>query len=257
MNIVAIIPARMGSSRFPGKPLASICGVPMVGHCYYRTRMCERLSGTYVATCDTEIYDYINKIGGHAVMTASTHERASDRTAEAMIKIEQQTGRGIDIVVMVQGDEPLVTPTMISSSIEPFSDPSVEVVNLMAEITNDSDFEDSNEIKVVVNDNNDAIYFSRSPIPSRTREVLGGFSRFKQVCIIPFRRDALIEFNSMSESPLEISESIDMLRLIEIGKKVKMVPIDEQSFSVDTEERRKFVESIMEKDDLLNQYMLK
>ncbi|SVE45461.1 uncharacterized protein METZ01_LOCUS498315, partial [marine metagenome] len=128
MKAIAIIPARMGSSRFPGKPLAKICGIPMVGHCYYRTSMCKDLTETYAATCDKEIYDYIQSIGGKAVMTSDSHERASDRTAEAMLKIEDQIRESVDVVVMVQGDEPLVTPRMISQSLKPFSDPAVKVV---------------------------------------------------------------------------------------------------------------------------------
>ena len=91
MRVVAVIPARMASSRFPGKPMAKIHGMPMIGHCYCRIRLCEQLSDTYVATCDQEIYDYIESIGGKAIMTADTHERASDRAAEAMLKIEEET----------------------------------------------------------------------------------------------------------------------------------------------------------------------
>ncbi|MEK9943275.1 MAG: 3-deoxy-manno-octulosonate cytidylyltransferase, partial [Gammaproteobacteria bacterium] len=107
MKVVAIIPARMASSRFPGKPMAMIHGMPMIGHCYRRISLCEQLSDTYVATCDKVIFDYIESIGGKAVMTADTHERASDRAAEAMLKVEKQTGERIDILVMVQGDEPM------------------------------------------------------------------------------------------------------------------------------------------------------
>ena len=225
----------------------------MVGHCFYRTQMCDELSGTYVATCDQEIYDYITSIGGNAVMTANTHERASDRTAEAMLKIESDLGEKVDIVVMVQGDEPLVTPSMISKSIEPFSDVSVNVVNLMAKMGGIEDFEDPNEIKVVVNASNNAIYFSRSPIPSQTRGVSDS-PMYKQVCIIPYRRDYLIEFNSMAETALERSESIDMLRIVENDGVVRMVEIDTVSYSVDTESRRLFVESIMENDDLRHLY---
>ena len=225
----------------------------MVGHCFYRTQMCDELSGTYVATCDQEIYDYITSIGGNAVMTANSHERASDRTAEAMLKIESELGEKVDIVVMVQGDEPLVTPSMISKSIEPFSDISVNVVNLMAKMDGIEDFEDPNEIKVVVNASNNAIYFSRSPIPSQTRGVLDS-PMYKQVCIIPYRRDYLIEFNSMAETALERSESIDMLRIVENDGFVRMVEIDTVSYSVDTESRRSFVESIMENDDLRHLY---
>ena len=143
--IIAIIPARMGSSRFPGKPLAKIHGIPMVGHVYYRTRMCEILTETYVATCDEEIYSYVESIGGKAVMTADTHDRASDRTAEAMLKIEEETGRKVNIVVLVQGDEPMVTPEMIKRSVDPMlKDPTIHVVNLMARLQSTEEFEDQN-----------------------------------------------------------------------------------------------------------------
>ena len=124
-EIIAIIPARMGSTRFPGKPLAEIHGIPMVGHVYFRTKMCSLLSEAYVATCDQEIYDYIGSIGGKALMTADTHERCSDRTAEAMLKVESETGQRVDIVVMVQGDEPMVTPGMIEQAVSTMLDVSV------------------------------------------------------------------------------------------------------------------------------------
>ena len=167
MNVIAIIPARMGSSRFPGKPMADINGMPMIGHCYMRTKLCNDLMSTYVATCDDEIFDYINSIGGHAVMTSDTHERASDRAAEAMLKIEEHLEKKVDIVVMVQGDEPMIYPEMISQSLGPlFEDNSVNVVNLMANMASIEESKDPNEVKVVVNKDNDALYFSREPIPS-------------------------------------------------------------------------------------------
>ena len=173
MNIIAIIPARMGSSRFPGKPLADIHGIPMIGHVFLRTRKCKWLSETYVATCDKEIFDYVESIGGNAVMTKDTHERCTDRTAEAMIKIEQQTGKKVDIVVMIQGDEPMVTPEMIECALAPIKHrPEIFVVNLMAEMKTIESFEDANEVKVVVGQNGNALYFSREPIPSRKK---GGF----------------------------------------------------------------------------------
>ena len=133
MSTIAIIPARMGSSRFPGKPMVHIRGIPMIGHCYFRTRMCVDIEETYVATCDREILDYIHSIGGNAVMTSDSHERATDRTAEAMLKIERDLGKKVDVVVMVQGDEPMVTPEMISAALGPFREgKNIKVVNLMA-----------------------------------------------------------------------------------------------------------------------------
>ncbi len=255
MKSIAILPARMGSSRFPGKPLALIHGIPMIGHCFYRTRLCKDLLDTYVATCDQEIYDYITSIGGKAVMTSDTHERATDRTAEAMLKIEQELGTQIDVVVMVQGDEPMVTPDMISQSLEPFAnDSSVKVVNLMAHMATVPEFEDPNEVKVVVDKVSDAIYFSREPIPSRKKGI-DTVPMLKQVCIIPFTRDYLLKFNEMQETELERIESVDMMRIIENGGKVRMVMTQSNSLSVDTEEDRKNVERRMVGDVLMSTYV--
>jgi 3-deoxy-manno-octulosonate cytidylyltransferase (CMP-KDO synthetase) len=117
--IVGLIPARMGATRFPGKPMAKICGIPMIGHVYKRSKMAKSVDLMCVATCDQEIADYINSIGGKAIMTKNTHERASDRCAEAMLSLEKELGHKIDIVVMIQGDEPLVYPEMIDLSLEP------------------------------------------------------------------------------------------------------------------------------------------
>lgn len=254
MNVVAIIPARMGSSRFPGKPMAKIHGVPMIGHVYERTARCTALSGTYVATCDREIADYIEAIGGKAVMTSDTHERATDRCAEALLKVEQSTGKRVDVVVMVQGDEPMVTPTMIQESISPFAtEPGVQVVNLTARIESLEDFSDPNEIKVVMDLAGNAIYFSREPIPT-TKRSSGKVPMWKQVCIIPFRRDYLIRFNSLPPTPLEIAESVDMMRILEHGEKVRMVKTAEDTVSVDTLEDLELVSRLMQADSLRRTY---
>ena len=250
MNIVAIIPARMGSSRYPGKPLAKIHGVPMVGHVALRTAMSKTLSGTYIATCDQEIMDYAASINIPGIMTADTHTRCTDRTAEALLKIEAMTGKRVDIVVMVQGDEPMLTPDMIDAALKPMlNDPSVNVVNLMADIKTLAAFEDPNEVKVVVDKDNNALYFSREPVPSRKKGVTDVPMR-KQVCIIPFRRDYLLHFNALPEMPLEIIESVDMMRILEQGDKVRMVPVDIETCSVDTPEDLVHVEALMQGDKL-------
>ena len=255
MRVVAVIPARMASSRFPGKPMALIHGMPMIGHCYCRVRLCDALSDTYVATCDTEIFDYIESIGGKAVMTADTHERASDRAAEAMVKIEEATGEQTDILVMVQGDEPMDTPEMISEALSPMlQDDSVQVVNLMGCVRNLAEFEDPNTVKVVVGPDDNAIYFSREPIPSRKKYV-GDVPMHKQICIIPFRRDYLLQFNSTPEMPLECIESVDMLRVIESGGQVRMVMTEHQSIGVDTPDHLKHVEQLMVDDTLMKEYL--
>jgi len=254
MNIIGIIPARLASSRFPNKPLAKILGIPMVGHVYVRSKMCKELMDVYVATCDNKIKAYIESIGGKAVMTSDKHERASDRTAEALLKIEKAINKKIDIVVMIQGDEPMVTPEMISSAVVPLvDDDSIKVSNLMADIRTKEDHEDPNEVKVVVDKKNFALYFSREPIPSRKKGV-ENVPMLKQVCIIPFRRDFLLEYNSMEQTPLEIIESVDMNRILENGLKVKMIFTKCQTYSVDTLEDLKNVESAMQDDILLKYY---
>jgi len=233
-NNIAIIPARMRSSRFPNKPMVKINGKPMIGHVYENTRKCNLLLDTFVATCDHEISSYITSIGGKAIMTSKSHERASDRTAEALLKIENLLGKTADLVIMVQGDEPMVTAEMIKKSIEPFSDDRVNVVNLMSCIQTLAEFEDPNEPKVVVDKNSNAIYFSREPIPSRKKGI-NKVPMYKQVCVIPFRRDYLLKFNKMPQTELERIESIDMNRIIEHGEKVRMQLIDGNPISVDTE----------------------
>ena len=170
MKILALIPARMGSSRFPGKPMAPILGKPMIGHVYERVSRSPLLALTAVATCDLEIYDYITSIGGVAVMTGTQHERASDRCAEALVKLEQANHERYEIVVMVQGDEPMTHPAMIAEAVQPMlDDPEVRVVNLLGEIKDAAGFEDRNCIKVVCDLQGNALYFSREPIPTRAK----------------------------------------------------------------------------------------
>jgi len=250
MKTVGVIPARMGSSRFPGKPLAKICGIPMIEHVYKRSALSNCLDELYIATCDHEIFNAVTQFGGKAIMTDICHERCTDRIAEAIQNVDA------DIIVNIQGDEPLVYPDMIDAAVEPMiADSSLNCVNLMAPIKNDEDFEDPNEVKVVVDLENNALYFSREPIPSKKKGAKD-FVKYKQVCIIPFRRDFLFKYTSLAPTPLEIIESVDMMRVLEHGYKVRMIPTDKDTYSVDTPEDLKFVETVM-KNDLLYKQMFK
>ena len=248
-RIVAIIPARLGSSRFPGKPLAPLLGRPMIEHVFRRAALCERLDAVYVATCDDEIRSVVEEFGGSVLMTSAAHERASDRVAEAAERIEA------DIVVMIQGDEPMVTPSMILTATAPMlQDSSVECVNLACRITNREEYMDRNTIKVVMNLNGDALYFSRSPIPALSFPIVSGNVRppvFKQVCVIPFRRDFLREFARLPPTPLEQAESIDMLRVIEHGRNVRLAETTFATHAVDTPEDLRLVETLMKDDPIV------
>ena len=246
MKILAIIPARMGSSRFPGKPMEKINGKPMIGHVFEEVSRSEILEKVAVATCDKIIYDYIISIGGNAVMTGNHHERASDRCAEALLKLEDEYDLKYDIVVMVQGDEPMTHPNMITEAVQPLiEDNNVKISNLIAKIDTVEEFEDRNCIKVVCDLDLNAIYFSREPIPTRSKE--GSVSMNKQVCVIPFQRDFLIEYTEMEPTPLEISKSVDMIRVLEHGMKVKMVLTKYNTKAVDTKEDLQHVERLMAK----------
>ncbi|MFA6635550.1 MAG: 3-deoxy-manno-octulosonate cytidylyltransferase [Candidatus Omnitrophota bacterium] len=255
MNIVGIIPARMGSTRFPGKPLVDILGKAMIYHVYHRSKLCKKMNSVYIATCDKEIKEYCENNDMKVVMTKDTHERCSDRTAEAMVKIERKIGGKIDIVVMIQGDEPMVVPQMIKRALSPMvKNEDIGVVNLMATLRTRKEELDPNQVKLVVDKKNFAMYYSREPIPS-SKKWAGNIAIKKQVPIIPFRRDFLLKFNKLSPTPLEEIESVDMLRVLEHGYKVKMVDSPWDNYSVDTPEDLKKVIRTMKKDKFLSKYL--
>ncbi len=256
MNIIGVIPARMSATRFPGKPLAKICGLSMIEHVYKRCLMSNVLSDIYIATCDDEIRMAVEAFGGNVVITKNTHQRASDRVAEAVEIVENKLGKKFEVVVMIQGDEPMVFPQMISMAVVPIiEEKDIFVTNLIAPIKSREEHEDFNCIKVVFDCRFNALYFSRKPIPS-FKDKTAGASLYKQVCIIPFKRDFLLEYSRLEPTPLEKAESIDMLRVIEHGYKVRLVPFDLETFSVDTVEDLYRVELLMEKDLLNKQYNL-
>lgn len=254
MRAVGIIPARMAATRFPGKPLARILGMPMIGHCYHRTRLASGLDEAFVATCDEEIAEYIRGIGGRVVMTAPTHTRATSRTAEALEILERETGEQVDFVVMVQGDEPLISPESIGATLAHFSDPTVEIANIMSKLATFEAFVDKNNVKVVVNASSDALYFSREPIPSPWKgwEQL---PRYMQTGIIAFRREKLLAFIRMDETVLEQCESVDMNRVLENGGRIRMVRSEAATIGVDTPEELAEAEKLLRSDPTVKRYL--
>lgn len=238
-RIIAVIPVRMASSRFPGKPLARLHGLTMLEHVFRRAKLCSQLDDVYVATCDEEIRNTAETFGARVIMTSAAHERATDHVAEAVEHV------AADIVVMIQGDEPMITPQMIHAALEPIqSDASVSCVNLVHRITSQQEFLDPNTIKVVADVNDNALYFSRSPIPHLNFEATTT-KVFKQVCVIPFMRRCLQEFSGLPPTPLERAESIDMLRLLENGRSVRLVETMTATHSVDTPADLQLVATMM------------
>lgn len=247
-KIVVIIPARMASSRFPGKPVAKILGLEMIEHTRRRVALCRVLSEVIIATCDKEIKETVEGYGGKVIMTAHTHERCTDRVAEAAQKVDA------DIIVNVQADEPMVTPEMITSLVEPLLlDEGWVVSNLISPIEREEDFFNPNVVKVVCDAKKNILYFSREPIPSvkKTKEQ---FMALRQLGIIGFTKDFLLHFCLLPQMPLEKKESIDMLRALEHGYKIKAVLVKEKIYGVDTMEDLKRVEGLMRNDKLLTSY---
>ena len=239
MTVVGVIPCRMASTRFPGKPLKFILNKPMIQHVYENAKQSQILDRIIIATCDDEIKDCAKDFGAEVIMTSDAHERCTDRVAEAVSNLSA------DIVVVLQGDEPLVAGDMISMAVEGLkNDPDAFAVNLISKIDSIDEMNDPNEIKVVKDLNDYAVYFSRQAIPSFVKSDQPVRS-YKQICAMPFRYESLIQFNALSETPLEMVESIDMLRIIEHGYKVKLVETQQVSYSVDTEEDLKKVETFL------------
>ena len=251
MKIVIGIPVRMGSTRFPGKPLCDILGKTMIEHCYKRCSLSKYTTSLFVAACDEEIKQTVEGFGGNVIMTDPNIQRPGLRVASAAETLNLDDD---DIVVVVQGDEPLVHPDMIDLAIQPLLDEKdVYVSNLTAELS-EEEWKDPGEIKVVCDLQMNAMYMSRAPMPSIDHEERRAIW-YKQVCIMPFRWHFMKKFNQELEpTPLELQESIEMNRAIQHGYKVRMVHSPYISKSVDTNDDRIKVEQLMQNDSVFKQY---
>lgn len=255
MKIVGIIPARMESSRFPGKSMAEILGMPMIGHMFHRCKMSDILDEVYVATCNKEIFDYIGSLGGKPIMTANTHERATDRTGEAFEKIMDAEGKDFDGVLMIQGDEPSINPALLDDMISFHINQKLPyVTNLVSKIQSHDEFNNPNVVKVVKNRKDRILYFSRSPIPSNTK-FSGELPMWKQLGLILFTKDALKTYALLKPTDLEIIESVDMNRILENDLIITAYPTSEISQSVDVQKDISIVEKLLELDDLVDHYL--
>jgi 3-deoxy-manno-octulosonate cytidylyltransferase (CMP-KDO synthetase) len=255
MNVVAFIPARMAATRFPGKPLVRILEMPMVEHVYWRSKIAASVNDAWVCTCDEEIFRHIESVGGQAVMTSDTHERASDRMAEALLEVEAATGQRVDLAVLVQGDEPMVMPEMLDQLIEPaLRGGLADVYNLIEAVDSDEEFHDPNCVKVVVDRAWNALYLSREPIPSG-RKFRGEFARWKQLGLIAFTREAILGYAKLEPTSLEIIESVDVNRLLEHGRRLQMIPTEYRTKAVDHPADVAAVEALMLEDPLVQGYI--
>ena len=236
MTVVGIIPARFASTRFPGKPLADIKGKPMIQRVYEQAQ--KALVHVCVATDDVCIKEAVKAFGGEVVMTATHHESGTDRCAEAVIKYEQVKGVKADIVVNIQGDEPFIDPVQIKQLVDVFRNKGSEIATLIKEITDIKMLDNSNKVKVVVGINADALYFSRSSIPFVRNTDRSGWLKtqkfYQHVGMYGYKKDVLMDICKLPKGILELAESLEQLRWLENGYKIKTAITNIESVGIDT-----------------------
>lgn len=239
MKVLCVIPARYSSTRLPGKPLADIAGKPMIQHVYERANLAERPEKVLVATDHRLVYDAVVGFGGQVMLTSPDHPTGTDRLAEVADQYPD-----IDIIVNVQGDEPLIEPQIIDELAGAFDhDPNLSMVTLMTPME-ESEYSNSGAVKVVTDLNGYALYFSRSQIPF-PRVKSEGFKVYKHIGIYAYRRDFLLKYAKLQPTPLEKSESLEQLRALEHGYRIKVLKTDFKSIGVDTLEDLELVNQLL------------
>ncbi|OME86476.1 MULTISPECIES: 3-deoxy-manno-octulosonate cytidylyltransferase [Paenibacillus] len=241
MKAVAVIPARYGSTRFPGKPLANIKGKAMIEHVYLNVQKAESISEVWIATDDQRIIDKVEAFGGKCILTRGNHQTGTDRIAECLSAINA------DIIINVQGDEPLIDGKMLDELIQSFKDtPDLQMATFKSKIIDSRDVDDPNVVKVITNSDGKAIYFSRSPIPYN-RDMRDDVAYYKHIGVYAYKKSFLSDFVKLQQSSLELSESLEQLRALENGISIKVVETDHILISVDTPEDLKRVEDYLDK----------
>lgn len=238
IKFIGIIPARYASTRFPGKPLADMDGKPMIRRVYEQVK--DELDAVWVATDDERIEKAVHDFGGNVVMTSDRHRSGTDRCYEAYTKV----GTGYDIVVNIQGDEPFIQPEQIRTLKACFSEPAVEIATLVKPFSSEDDFEKAlfnpNSPKVVLNKRQEAMYFSRSVIPyvrgKQYTEWLKEHTYYKHIGLYAYRADTLKAITKLEPSSLERAESLEQLRWLENGYKIKVGITHQETIGIDTPE---------------------
>lgn len=229
MKVLCIIPARYASTRLPGKPLRDIAGKPMIVRVYERATEAQRVHEVVVATDDERIRAAVEEHGGHAVMTRADHATGTDRLAEVAAQRPD-----CDLIINVQGDEPLIDPAVIDALVAPFEhDTALMMATAKTEITDAAEMENPNNVKVVADRTGNALYFSRACIPYARN---AGAKVYKHIGIYAYRRDFLLAYAKMAQTELECSESLEQLRALENGYRIRVVETDAVFIGVDTEE---------------------
>ncbi len=241
MKVLIVIPARYASTRFPGKPLAMLGGETIVSRVWHRAMEAEGVSDVVVATDDERILDHVVSFGGEgaAMMTSPNHSSGTERCGEVVERLEGE-GRHYDVVINIQGDEPFIEPEQIETLIDCFNSPDVQIATLATSIASTEELLSPNNVKVVCSNNDDALYFSRQPIPYRrgveTSEWLDHLAYFKHVGIYAFRADVLEKVCALSPSVLEECEKLEQLRWLANGYRIKVLETNHANIGIDTPE---------------------
>ncbi|MBN2060876.1 MAG: 3-deoxy-manno-octulosonate cytidylyltransferase [Deltaproteobacteria bacterium] len=242
MNIIAFIPSRYGSTRFPGKPLALIAGKPMIQHAYQCAKKCTDILEVYVTTDDERIMQRVLQFKGKAIMTAKGHRSGSDRIAEAALKLGLNDD---DLIINIQGDQPIFSPSLISDMVKPLiDDPEIPMGTIKYLIKDEDDISSSNIVKVVTDEKDFALYFSRHAIPFY-REPGSPQCYYKHLGFYAYRMRFLLAFSRLPKGILENAENLEQLRALEHGFRIKVVEVKQDSIEVDTPEDRIKVEEIL------------
>lgn len=235
MKIIGIVPARFGSTRFPGKPLVDINGKSMIQRVYEQCRKASRLSRLVVATDDERILTHVKEFGGDAVITSPQHNSGTDRCAEV---IEKMNSENWDAVINIQGDEPYIQPEQIDLLCSSFESKETNLATLVKKITSIDELFNHNNVKVILNKRGEAVYFSRSPIPYNRnfpeQEWLKYSTYYKHIGIYGYRSQTLLEVSRLAKTNLEVTESLEQLRWIENGYVVHAEITSFESISIDT-----------------------
>jgi len=237
MKNICVIPARYASTRLPGKPLKDICGKPMICRVYDRACLAKNVSEVIVATDDERIFQAVEQNAGQAMMTRADHKTGTDRLAEVAEKFPDA-----DVIVNVQGDEPLIEASLIDELIEQFADKDLQMATVATELVEEAEMKNPNNVKVIFDKNHNALYFSRSLIPYPRN--VGKSKVYKHIGIYAYRRNFLLDYAKMESTPLEQSESLEQLRALENGYKIRVIESNCKFVGVDTEEDLKLVTEI-------------
>lgn len=254
MKVIGVVPARMSASRFPGKVLHPICGMPMVEHVFRRASLFPSWDGLYLATCDHEIEDFGLERGWPVVMTSDKHTRALDRVAEAGAKCGQALDSN-DVVVCVQGDEPMLHPDMIAATIRPLEEDATVGGSVLAmHIVDEETFRNPDTVKIIHDMKGDVLYTSRAPIPY-CKKFSADLGARRIYGILAFRWHFLQTFTSLAPSPLELVEACDSNRILDYGYRQRIAPYPHRSsFSVDSPADVALVEAHLRQDELWGRY---